>query len=318
VLNVFNFAHQKLNVLKLNIMAFITTEKIFSRRWFVSYTLILVGSFILAMGFVFFITPYKIVPGGVYGIGIVLHHLIGVPVGLTGLALNIPLTIIGIRILGPRFGIKTIVGFVLASIFIDGITWIWGEAPLVEDDALLSSIFGGVLIGFGLGLIFKSRATSGGSDIVAMILAKYTRMPLGQLLIMVDSVIVIVGLIAFGDWKIPLYSWIVIFITGKVIDITMEGINYEKTLFIISDKYQQISEKILHDLNRGGTFIEGRGMYNNTEKKIIFVNVNRRELSILQDYINRIDPRAFLTVIDAAEILGEGFKSLEKKVQEEV
>jgi uncharacterized membrane-anchored protein YitT (DUF2179 family) len=318
VLNVFNFAHQKLNVLKLNIMAFITTEKIFSRRWFVSYSLILVGSFILAMGFVFFITPYKIVPGGVYGIGIVLHHLIGVPVGLTGLALNIPLTIIGIRILGPRFGIKTIVGFVLASIFIDGITWIWGEAPLVEDDALLSSIFGGVLIGFGLGLIFKSRATSGGSDIVAMILAKYTRMPLGQLLIMVDSVIVIVGLIAFGDWKIPLYSWIVIFITGKVIDITMEGINYEKTLFIISDKYQQISEKILHDLNRGGTFIEGRGMYNNTEKKIIFVNVNRRELSILQDYINRIDPRAFLTVIDAAEILGEGFKSLEKKVQEEV
>lgn len=299
-------------------MAYSTKEKLFTKRWFVSYSFILLGSFILAVGFVFFITPYRIVPGGVYGIGIVLHHLIGVPVGMTGLALNIPLTIIGIRILGPRFGIKTIVGFVLASVFIDGITLIWGEAPLVEDDALLSSIFGGVLIGFGLGLIFKSRATSGGSDIVAMIAAKYTRMPLGQLLIMVDSVIVLVGLVAFGDWKIPLYSWIVIFITGKVIDITMEGINYEKTLFIISDKYQEISQKILNDLKRGGTFIEGKGMYNNNEKKIIFVNVNRRELAILQDYINQIDPKAFLTVIDAAEILGEGFKSLEKKVADDV
>jgi uncharacterized membrane-anchored protein YitT (DUF2179 family) len=299
-------------------MAYSSKEKLFTKRWFISYSFILLGSFILAAGFVFFITPYRIVPGGVYGIGIVLHHLIGVPVGMTGLALNIPLTILGIRILGPRFGVKTIVGFVLASVFIDGITLLWGEAPLVEDDALLSSIFGGVLIGFGLGLIFKSRATSGGSDIVAMIAAKYTRLPLGQLLIMVDSVIVLVGLVAFGDWKIPLYSWIVIFITGKVIDITMEGVSYEKTLFIISDHYKEISQKILHDLKRGGTFIEGKGMYNNTEKKIIFVNVNRRELAILQDYINQVDPRAFLTVIDAAEILGEGFRSLEKKVAEDV
>lgn len=296
-------------------MAFVSKEKFLSTRWIISYSLILIGSIILAAGFVFFITPYKIVPGGVYGIGIVMHHLFGVPVGMVGLALNIPLTIIGIRILGPRFGVKTIVGFVLASVFIDGITYFWGEAPLVEDDALLSSIFGGVLIGFGLGLIFKSRATSGGSDIIAMIMAKYTRMPLGQLLIIVDSIIVLVGLVAFGDWKIPLYSWIVIFITGKVIDITMEGINYEKTLFIISDQYEEIAHKILHDLNRGGTFIEGRGMYNNSEKKIIFVNVNRRELAILQDYINQIDPKAFLTVIEASEILGEGFKPLEPALQ---
>lgn len=297
-------------------MAFVSKEKLFSLRWFVSYTYITLGALILAAGFVFFITPYKIVPGGVYGIGIVLHHLWGAPVGLTGLLLNIPLTILGIRVLGPRFGVKTVVGFVLASVFIDGITYFWGEAPLVADDALLSSIFGGVLVGFGLGLIFKSRATSGGSDIVAMILAKYTRMPLGQLLIMVDSVIVLVGLLAFGDWRIPLYSWIVIFITGKVIDVTMEGISYEKTLFIISDRYQEISEKILYDLRRGGTFIDARGMYNNAEKKIIFVNVNRREMAILQDYIHQIDPRAFLTVIDASEILGEGFRSLNDKVSE--
>lgn len=295
-------------------MTFVSKEKIFSRKWFISYSLITLGSIIMAAGYVFFIAPNKIVPGGVYGIGIVLHHLIGIPVGLTGLAFNIPLTIIGIRVLGPRFGVKTVVGFVLASIFIDGLTWLWGDVPLVPNDMLLSSIFGGVLIGFGLGLIFKSRATSGGSTIIAMIMSKYTRLPIGQTLMVVDSVIVLVGLVAFRDWTIPLYSWIVIFITGKVIDGVLQGVSYEKTLFIISEKYQEISEKILVDLNRGGTFLEGKGMYKQDEKKIIFVNVSRREVAILQDFINDIDPNAFVTVIDASEILGKGFKSLNEKV----
>lgn len=128
----------------------------------------------------------------------------GVPIGLFGLVLNIPLTWAGIRILGPKFGVKTITGFVLTSIFIDGITMLRadGDAALVSD-VLLSCVFGGVLIGFGLGLIFKSRATSGGSDIIAMILAKYTRLPLGRLMIYVDSAIVLIALVSFGDWAIP-------------------------------------------------------------------------------------------------------------------
>lgn len=295
-------------------MAFVSKEKIFSRKWLISYSLITLGSLIMAAGYVFFIAPNKIVPGGVYGIGIVLNHLIGIPVGLTGLAFNIPLTIIGVRILGPRFGVKTVVGFILASVFIDGLTLIYGTEPLVPGEMLLSSIFGGVLIGFGLGLIFKSRATSGGSTIIAMIMSKYTRLPIGQTLMVVDSVIVLVGLVAFGDWTIPLYSWIVIYITGKVIDGVLQGVSYEKTLFIISKKYKEISEKILVDLNRGGTFLEGKGMYNQEEKKIIFVNVSRREVAILQDFIHDIDPEAFVTVIDASEILGKGFKSLHEKV----
>jgi uncharacterized membrane-anchored protein YitT (DUF2179 family) len=147
-----------------------------------------------------------------------------------------------------------------------------------------------------------------------MITAKYTRMPLGQLMIYVDSIIVLFGLIIFRDWKIPLYSWIVIFITGKVIDIVLEGVSYDKTLFIISDKYEEISNKILNDLNRGGTFINGNGMFNNAEKKIIFTVVSRRELAMLEEFIHQIDPNAFLTVMDANEILGKGFKSLEDKV----
>ncbi len=297
-------------------MTFAGTEKIFSRKWFISYSLIALGAFFLAAGYVLFISPYKIVPGGVYGIGIIMYHLVGFPVGLTGLILNIPLMIIGLRLLGPRFGIKTVVGFVLTSGFIDGLTMIYGDAPLVENDALLSSIFGGVLLGLGLGLVFKAKASSGGSSIIAMIITKYTHIPLGQSIMIIDALIVLFGLLSFGDWTIPLYSLIAIFITGKVIDVVLEGFSYEKTLFIISDKYETIAEKILADLNRGGTLIEAKGMYKKDEKKIIFVNVTRREVAVLQDFIHQIDPDAFVTVIEATEILGKGFRSLPEKVSE--
>ncbi len=299
-------------------MTYLTSEKLFSKEWFINYALIIVGAFILAAGFVLFIDPHRIAPGGVYGIGIVIHYLTagmfewapeGLPIGTIGLVLNIPLTIIGIKILGPKFGVKTVIGFILSSVFIDLLHIILGYEPLV-DDMLLSSIFGGVLIGFGLGLIFKTKATSGGSDIIAMIIAKYTRMPLGQLMIYVDSAIVLFAVVAFKDWKIPLYSWIVIYITGKVIDMTIEGVSYDKTLFIISDKYDEIRDKIINDLERGGTMIKAEGMYQGQEKKIIFTNVSRREVYILRDFIHSIDPDAFITVIDANEILGLGFKSI--------
>ncbi|MGD0710009.1 MAG: YitT family protein [Bacteroidales bacterium] len=297
-------------------MAYLSKDKLFSRKWFYSYSLIVIGAFIMAVGFVYFISPHKIVPGGVFGISIVLHHLLGFPIGVTGLVMNIPLTLLGIKILGPRFGVKTVVGFTLASVFIDMLTMIWGEAPLVKDDVLLSSVFGGVLVGIGIGLIFKAKATSGGSDIIAMIFAKYTRMPVGQLMIMIDSCIVIIGLIAFRDWRIPLYSWIVIFITGKVIDTVLQGIDYDKTLFIVTDKYQEIRDKIILDLDRGGTCLNAHGMYKDSERKVIFTNVNRRELAQLQEFINHVDPNAFMTVINASEVLGNGFKSLREKVEQ--
>jgi len=240
----------------------------------------------------------------------------GIPIGLFGLVLNIPLTIAGIKILGPRFGVKTIIGFVLTSFFIDGITYLRpdGDAPLVND-VLLSSVFAGVLIGIGLGLIFKSRATSGGSDIIAMIIAKYTNLQLGKLMIYVDSVIVLMGLAAFKDWHIPLYSWVVIYVTGRAIDMILEGADYNKALLIVSKKHQDIKNKILVDLERGGTYLRGEGMFTGEEKQIIYTVVSRRELAILQKYIGAIDPDAFITVMDAREILGEGFQSLGKKVE---
>ena len=305
-------------------MAFLTNEKIFSKKWITDYLLILTGSFILAAGFVYFVTPHKIVPGGVYGIAIAVHYATegifpfwpdGIPIGLFGLLLNIPLTIAGIKILGPRFGVKTIAGFVLSSVFIDGITYLRpvGDAALV-DDVLLSCVFAGVLIGFGLGLIFKSRATSGGSDIIAMIIAKYTRLPLGKLMIYVDSVIVLIGLVAFQDWHIPLYSWVVIYITGRAIDMTIEGADYNKALLIFSKKHTEIKDKILVDLERGGTYLKGEGMFTGEEKHIIYTVVSRREVAILEEYISKIDPDAFITIMNASEILGEGFQNLNAKV----
>ncbi|MBN2166789.1 MAG: YitT family protein [Marinilabiliaceae bacterium] len=293
-------------------------KRILSLKVF-DYFLTIFGAFVLAAGFVLFINPYKIVPGGVFGVGIVVHYLIPqMPVGSFGLILNIPLTLLGFKILGPRFGIKTILGLILSSVFMDILTILIGENdPLkISDDLLLSSIYGGIIIGVGLGMIFKAKATSGGSDIIAMIFNKYSKYSVGQLLIVIDSIIVLFGLIVFKDWKIPLYSWIVIFVSGKVIDLLLQGISYDKAIIIISEKYDDIRSIIIEKLDRGGTYFEGEGMYSGEAKKVIFTVITRRELSELESKIYCIDPKAFLTVINTSEILGEGFKSLNEKIDQ--
>ena len=306
-------------------MAFFAREKLFTKRWLVDYCLITAGSFILAVGYVFFITPHKIVPGGVFGLGIILHFLTkgmsiwadGFPIGLFNLIANIPLAYLGIKFLGRNFGTKTIYGFVSSSIFMDTITYmrVIGDAPLVND-VLLSCIYGGVLSGLGLGLIFKARATSGGSDIIAMLANQKTRLPIGQMIIWVDSAIVLIALAAFKDWQIPLYSIVVIYITGRAVDLILEGATYNKALIIISDQHETIRDKIIIDLERGGTYLKGTGMYTSTEKQVIFTVVNRREVAILEELVNSIDPNAFIVIMDASEILGEGFKSLKHKIDD--
>lgn len=301
-------------------MAIVTKEKFLSKEWFKAYLFILSGTFIMAAGFVFFISPYKLAPGGVYGIAIVIHHLTagmwdflpgGLPIGLTALSMDIPLAIIGTKILGPRFGVKTVVGFVSTAVFVDVLEFFWGSKPFVENDPLLSSIFGGVLVGLGLGLIFRSRATSGGTDIVAMIIEKKTKLPLGQLMIYVDSAVVGLTFIAFRDYNIPLYSLIVIFVTGKVIDLVLQGASVKKAVFVISENHEAIRNIIINDIKRGGTYLKGEGMYFNKEKKTIYTVLSRRELEYLKSKLHELDPQAFLTVLEAKETIGEGFKPIE-------
>ncbi|MDD4204938.1 MAG: YitT family protein [Candidatus Delongbacteria bacterium] len=283
--------------------------KAFSRKGIKDIIMVFLGSLVMASGYVFFIVPYKIIPGGVYGIAIILHHTFGLPTGTSGLVMNIPLLIWGVKELGPRFGWRTIMGMTATSLLIDLITVFWGNGALIENDLLLSSLYGGVLIGAGLALIFMAKGTTGGSDIVAQILYKRSKMPMGQLLILIDTAVVILGVIMFKDIKLALYAIITIYVTGQVIDTMTTGMNHRKGAFIVSEKYNEIADYILKKLRRGATFFHSAGIYKNDEKEVIFTALTRRELFALQENIKKIDPNAFMTVIDIRDVRGEGFKS---------
>ncbi|MDL2230364.1 YitT family protein [Alistipes sp. OttesenSCG-928-L06] len=300
----------------------VTTQKRFSPRWFKSWIYIIVGSFLIAAAFVLFITPYKIVPGGVYGTGIVIHHLFpSIPVGTFGLMLDIPLLLVAFLIFGGKFGTKTIVAAILTPVIMDTMTYFIGEDPAtmlggsinLSGDVLMSCIFGGVFLGTGLALIVRTHATSGGTDIIAMILHKYTKMPFSRCMLIVDSSVVLIGLVVLKDWRIPLYSLITIYVTTKMVDMILDGGSSNKALFILSEKHEQIRKLILEDLDRSGTYIHATGMYTMEEKNMIFVVVDRTELPVVQDYIKGIDEHAFMVVVNAHEIYGEGFKPLVEK-----
>ncbi len=305
----------------------IKKEKLNAKELIKTYGLILLGTFLMAVSLVIFISPLKLAPGGVYGIAIILHHLFDFKIGLSGITLDIPLLIIGTLWLGPKFGWKTLIGVFSLSAFITILEKIYGYAPLIPSSVdasipdpaanFIIALCGGVLLGFGLGLIFKTRATSGGTDIIAMIANKYFKhIPLGTLLIFIDSFIVLGALIAFEDWTIPLYSWLIIYVTGVVVDKTILGFSSGKAVIIVSDKHEEIKQRILKDLNRGGTFFNGEGMYSGAEKKIIFTTLSKKQIPQLIHIIHEIDLNAFMSIIDASEIFGEGFASLRAKAIE--
>lgn len=285
------------------------------------WSLVVIGAVLIAASFVFFITPYRIVPGGVYGMGVVLNYLFpGIDVGTYGLMMDVPLLLIAFRIFGKKFGSKTVVAAILTPIFMNGMTWIVGADPAtmlggkidLSDDMLLSCIFGGVILGAGMGLILKTHATSGGTDIIAMIVSKYAHVPISRALLMVDSAVVLFGLIALGSWKLPLYSLVTIFVSTRVVDYVVNGGAGDKLLFILSEKHTLVRDFILKDLERGGTYIKAAGMYTEKEKDMIFVVVSRREMGQIRDRVRDVDPVAFMVVVDAYETLGEGFKTFEK------
>ncbi len=181
----------------------------------------------------------------------------------------------------------------------------------LHDEILLASIFGGVCIGIGAGLVLKTRSSSGGTDVLSSILHKITKKPIGMLQMTVDSLIVLLGLVVFQDWKVPFYSWLTIFLMGKVIDIVIQGYSSDKTFFIVSDKTEELRAYILTELKRGGSIVPVNGMFNRTEKEMIMTIVNRRETVTLQRTIAKIDPNAFTVILDAKEIIGKGFRQIE-------
>ena len=287
--------------------------------WF-SWVLVTIGAFILAMGFVLFTNPYKIIPGGVYGLGRVLHHLIpSIQTGTFGLLFDVPLTITAILVFGRQFGAKTIYAALITPVFMNAMTSFLGEDPAdgisiistqfnFSDNVFFAALCGGLLIGVGCGLILRAGATSGGTDIISMLIVKFAKTKFSSAMFLVESTIVIIGMIVLGDWKLPLYSLISIFVCARAIDYVLEGASYDKLLFIISDKKEELKQYILVDMERGGTYIKSSGMYTGNDKDMIFLVISRREIAAVKEKIRALDPMAFVVVVDAYETYGDGFK----------
>lgn len=310
-------------------------EKSNFKKEVISYLLLILGSALFAAGDVMFVNPYMMAPGGTYGLSNVFSTLWGGKISVWAISMDVPLLIIGTWILGPKFGLKTIISTFLIFGFTYAIeSWFWGYNPVIHEgpimaeaieglsmvqthdgmwfvpDYFLNTVVAGLIYGVAIGMIFRSGATSGGSDIISMILHKYTKISLGTLVTIVDGCITLSTLIAFGDIRLPIYSIIVIFIEGKVIDLVVDGTKSYKTALIVTDRADTVRDYILNELHRGGTCITGEGLYNGTERKIIYVTMERTDFVKLRTNLRRLDPTAFVNVIDSSEIMGKGFKSL--------
>ena len=295
-------------------MGFVTKEKFLSKDFFITYAWLLGGCFVFALGAVMFAEPYGFAPGGTYGLSMVFHHLWGWETEIAALCMDVPLLLLGIYFLGGMFGVKTIICTFAIPAFMRLIHYLYGYDALLEpgitdrtllNEQLLSAIFGGIVYGIGIGMIFKARATS-------MILNKYTHISLGTLVIIVDCTITLSTVVAFGDWRLPMYSWIIVFIEGKVIDLVIDGAAVHKTLMIVTDKLDPVKDVIIKDINRGATLLPAVGMYRGESRNMIYTILTRREMMILRHRIAEIDPEAFINVIDSKEILGRGFKPLKE------
>jgi uncharacterized membrane-anchored protein YitT (DUF2179 family) len=286
------------------------------------YAWIVFGSLLTGASINVFLVPYKIAPGGVSGVATVVYYLSGerFPVGATMLALNIPLFIMGLRYIGRKFIFRTLLSTVLLSVFIDVLEpytryfvehylVILEKSPSVPD-ILLYSIFGGFLMGLGLGLVFKYGATTGGTDLAARIINHFIpNLTMGQLILLVDTSVIIFAAVSFGSFHLGMYAIVSLYISIKVIDAILEGVNFAKAVLIISDKSDEISKRILCDLDRGVTALNGKGMYTGHDKQVLLCVLHRGQLQVLKEIVWEVDKEAFIILTDIREVLGEGFKT---------
>jgi uncharacterized membrane-anchored protein YitT (DUF2179 family) len=304
---------------------------------------IFVGCSIMAIGFVFFINPYNFVPGGVYGASIVMHNLFpSIQVGTFGYMFDIPLLILSLVLLGAKLGARTIV----ASLFTPFVMNVLSELVYPTQEALqsldpslmlggmldlsdhlmLACLMGSVLIGVGCGIVVKSQATTGGTDIVAMILQKYANIRFSNGILIVDALVVAFGLLVIGfgigtaddstqpSWHLSFYSLIAIYVISRVLAYVINGAKDDKLVFVIgSGDMTELNRFILEDLDRSATYIKSRGLYSNKEKEMLFLVVRNKEVNSVKHKIKEVDPRAFVVVTDAYDTFGEGWKPLPSK-----
>ena len=267
------------------------------------YVYVLIGAAIVALGFNLFLLPNQVASGGVSGISTILKGVFGWEPGIVQYAFNIPLFIAGIVFLGARFGVKSLVGtLVLPAVVLVTASWEpWTANPL------LGALFGGITVGLGLGIVFRGGGSTGGTDLAAQIITKYTGLSLGKSVLLLDGLIVLSAAIAF-DVESALYALIGLYVTTKTIDIIQLGFSQSKMIYIITNKQEEIRDAIYQEIDRGVTKIPAFGGYTNQERPVLMVVAYQTEFTKLKHIIKTIDPTAFVIVSDAYEVLGEGFK----------
>ena len=266
----------------------------------------LIGSFIMAVAVSFFLLPNELSSGGFSGVATIIYYLFKIPMGTTILILNVPLFIFATFKIGKGFFIKSLVGTVSISFFID---WLDKFTPLT-DDKILACVYGGILTGLGTAIILRASSSTGGSDLLGTVIKKYKPMlRTGNLITIIDTIIILLNVIFLKKIEIGLYSAITIFLMGKVIDIVFEGIYFTKLVFIISDKSLEISEMIENKIRRGVTGIYGKGMHFDKEKLVLMCAISRNDLAQLKMIIKKVDKNAFLIITNLREVLGMGFKN---------
>lgn len=265
----------------------------------------ILGSFVISIGISLFLLPNQLSSGGIAGIGTIIYYLLKIPMGTTIILLNIPLFLISILKIGKSFFVKSLIGTISLSIFIDCLDKF---KPLTQD-RFLACIYGGIIIGVGTAIILKVNSSTGGTDMVTYIAKKYKpSIKTGNIIFIIDIIIVTLNMFFFREIEIGLYSGIAIYLMGKIIDILFEGIDFTKLIFIVSKKSEEIAEKIGKSIERGTTGIYGKGMYTNEERLILMCAVTRRDVSKVTEIAKKIDKNSFIIITNSREVLGQGFK----------
>jgi uncharacterized membrane-anchored protein YitT (DUF2179 family) len=264
---------------------------------------VILGTLLMALSYALFLVPNKLAAGGISGLGIILYHLYEFPVGMTVFWGNVPLFILAWIILGWRFVAHSLIGTILLPLMLE----LTASLPAVTDDLLLASVFGGVGVGLGLGLVFRSQGSTGGTAIIAQLINHYTGLSSGESLIGADLAIIIAAGFIFSP-EVAMFTVLSLFVSSKVIDFVQEGFSFSKAAMIISaNKSDTISQRILEELGRGATFLEGRGAYSGENKDIILCVVSQAQVTRLKYIVREVDPEAFVIVSNVGEVLGEGF-----------
>lgn len=282
------------------------------RKTVADYTLITAGSFLTAIAIVSFMIPNGIIAGGVSGLAIILNSSFGWWVGTQMLVYNLVLFLLAFSVLGLGFGVKSIYSSIALSVFIDLMNYLdfpFFEAASVADGGLLVAIYGGVLAGLGMGLVMWRGASTGGTDIIAMILSKFSGISTGSGLLLADSLIMVLAIVVLGPLA-AMYGIITIFATSKTIDGVLEGVGNTRTAFIVSRSSEKIKGRILEEMDRGVTMLEAFGGYTGEGRPLIMVAVRRREIPQLRRILKNEDPHAFMVMVNNSEIFGEGFKRI--------